>query len=176
VCDTWGFLLVAAPDTATQPLKRLKRIVVLLARCAAWRADRRLICPAAPGHLEKPMNVRWMAVLTGYLADYFISLLIVLVAGQEFVSAPSLARPTDVLILSLLTLSTGIGGYVAGRMARVNRTINGFLVAIVGILVGQLNGPLPRLFVLASIAACGLAALGGYLSRFPEQRPRQPLS
>ena len=43
--------------------------------------------------------------------------------------------------------------------------------AIMGILVNQLGPPLPRVFVISSVIACGLAALGGYLSRFPAQQP-----
>jgi hypothetical protein len=116
------------------------------------------------------MNVRWMAVFTGYLVDFFISLLIISFAGETFAAAPDLTQASHVIIIALLTLSTGIGGYVAGRMARTDRVMNGFLVAIVGILLNQLGGSLPRVLVLASVVACGLAALGGYLSRFPTER------
>lgn len=115
------------------------------------------------------MNVRWLAVITGFMVDYLISILIVLFAPETFFSAPDITRVGDLIIISLLTLSTGIGGYVAGRMARTSRPINGLLVAVVGILVGQLQGPSPRLFVVASAIACLFAALGGYLSRYPHQ-------
>ncbi len=116
------------------------------------------------------MNVRWMAVFTGYLVDFFISLLIISFAGQSFATEPDLTQTSHIIIISLLTLSTGVGGYVAGRMARTDRILNGFLVAIVGILLNQLGGSLPSVLVLASVVACGLAALGGYLSRFPTER------
>lgn len=116
------------------------------------------------------MNVRWMAVFTGFLVDWFLSLLMLLFAPQAYLNGPDLSRPGDILMIALLTLSTGIGGYVAGRMARVDRVLNGFLVAIVGILVNQLGATLPRVLILASVVACGLAALGGYLSRFPAER------
>jgi len=117
------------------------------------------------------MNVRWMAVLTGFVVDVAISALLSLLATPEFYTAPNLAQPGDLMLLGLLALSTGIGGFVAGRMAGESRTINGLLVAIVGILINQLGPPLPRLFVLSSVLACGLAALGGYLSRFLAQQP-----
>ena len=118
------------------------------------------------------MNVRWMAVLTGFVVDVAISaLLLSLLAAPQFSTAPNLAQPGDLLLIGLLTLSTGIGGFVAGRMAGESRTINGLLVAVVGILVNQLGPPLPRVFVVASLIACGLAALGGYLSRFPARQP-----
>ena len=121
------------------------------------------------------MNVRWMAVFTGFLVDWFLSLLMMLFAPQAYLAGPDLTRPSDVLMIALLTLSTGIGGYIAGRIARVDRTLNGFLVAIVGILIGQLGASLPRVLILASVVSFGLAALGGYLSRFPAERsPQSP--
>ena len=118
------------------------------------------------------MNVRWMAVLTGFLVDYLISMLLSILASPEFFVAPDLSRPNDLILTCLLLLSTGIGGYVAGRMARTNRVINGLLVAVVGILLGQLGGPTPRVFVIASAISCLVAALGGFLSRYPlRQQP-----
>lgn len=121
------------------------------------------------------MNVRWMAVFTGYMVDFLISLLIISFAGQAFAAEPDITQPTHLIIISLLTLSTGVGGYVAGRMAGTDRALNGFLVAIIGILLNQLGGSLPPVLVLASVAACGLAALGGYLSRFPAKRDQHSL-
>jgi putative membrane protein (TIGR04086 family) len=121
------------------------------------------------------MNVRWMAVLTGFLVDLLISQLVLVFASPQFATAPDPARPGDLALLCLLTLSTGVGGYIAGRMARVDRTLNGLLVAVVGVLFGQLGPPLPRVFVIASVVACLLAALGGFLSRYPPHRqPRPP--
>jgi hypothetical protein len=119
---------------------------------------------------EHTMNVRWMAVLTGFLVDILISSVLSLFARPEFMTSPDLTRPGDLILLGLLTLSTGIGGYVAGRIAQTDRPLNGLLVAIVGILVGQLISSPPRPFVIASVVACLLAALGGYLSRYPAQR------
>lgn len=121
------------------------------------------------------MNVRWVAVLTGFVVDIGITTLLELFANADFFTSPDLTRPGDLFLLGLLVLSTGIGGYVAGRMARVDRWLNGLLVAIVGILIGQLGPPLPRVFIVGSVISCGMAALGGYLSRFPPQR-RQPTS
>jgi len=117
------------------------------------------------------MNVRWMAVLIGFLVDFAISALLSLLAAPQFFTAPNPAQPGDLLLMGLLALSTGIGGFVAGRMAGESRTINGLLGAVVGILVNQLGPPLPRVLVISSLVACGLAALGGYLSRFAPQQP-----
>jgi putative membrane protein (TIGR04086 family) len=117
------------------------------------------------------MNVRWMAVLTGFVVDIAISALLSLLATPQFYTAPNLAEPGDLALIGLLALSTGVGGFVAGRVAGESRAINGLLVAIVGILINQLGPPLPRVFVISSLIACGLAALGGYLSRFPARQP-----
>ncbi|HEU5099119.1 MAG TPA: TIGR04086 family membrane protein [Roseiflexaceae bacterium] len=117
------------------------------------------------------MNVRWMAVLTGFVVDYAISALLTLFVAPQFFAAPDPTSPGDLIMIALLTLSTGVGGFVAGRMAGSSRALNGLLVAIVGILLNQLGPPLPRVLVISSAIACGVAALGGYLSRFPDQQP-----
>src|SRR5205085_12334437 len=70
------------------------------------------------------MNVRWMAVLTGFVVDIAISALLSLLATPQFYTAPNVAQPGDLLLIGLLALSTGIGGFVAGRMAGDSRTIN----------------------------------------------------
>lgn len=114
------------------------------------------------------MNVRWTAVLTGFLVDLLASLIIQSFASDQFFTAPDLAQPGNLAIIALLTFSTGVGGYIAGRMAQQDRALNGFLVGIVGVLIGVLGGgSLPRPFVVASAIGCLLAALGGYVSRFP---------
>jgi putative membrane protein (TIGR04086 family) len=120
--------------------------------------------------MEHLMNVRWTAVLAGFLADYLISFFLSALATPEFLGSPDPARPGDLLLLVLLVLSTGIGGYIAGRIAQTDRTLNGLLVGVVGILLNQLGAPLPRVFVIASAVACAVAALGGFLSRYPPLR------
>lgn len=117
------------------------------------------------------MKVRWTGVMTGFIVDYLISSLLVAFTTVDFLIAPDLSRPGHLILLCLLILSTGVGGYVAGRMAQADRTINGLLVAIVGILIGQLLGPpLPKVFIVASAISCLTAALGGFLSRYPSPR------
>jgi hypothetical protein len=116
------------------------------------------------------MNVRWMAVLTGYIVDFVVSQLLLFFASPEFFTSPDLTRTGDLILMCLLTFSTGVGGYIAGRMAGSSRALNGLMVAIIGILVGQLGPPPPRIIVIATVVACGLAALGGYLSRYPTEQ------
>jgi len=98
------------------------------------------------------MNVRWMAVLTGFLVDLLISWLLALlmapIVGSDFFTSPDLTRSGDVILIILLTLATGVGGYVAGRMARFNGAKQGFmvwiwaliaavLVAVLGMIAGE---------------------------------------
>jgi putative membrane protein (TIGR04086 family) len=72
-------------------------------------------------------------------------------------------------------IATGVGGYVAGRMAQTLRPLHGLLVGVVGILAIQLQllygGPtISRTDVISLALGCLLGALGGLLSRFPTQR------
>ena len=115
------------------------------------------------------MNVRWMAVITGFLVDTLISAILSLFASPEFLASPDLTRPGDLILLCLSVGLTTVSGYVAGRMAQTSRVLNGLLVQVVSILVSQLAGPLPRVFVISYAIACLFAALGGYLSRYPTQ-------
>jgi putative membrane protein (TIGR04086 family) len=128
------------------------------------------------------MNVRWMAVLTGYIVDTLISLLLLAllssVVTPEFSASPDLTQPADLVLLCLLLLSTGIGGYVAGRMAPTDGPLHGLLVGVVGILVNQLEtltsgSPLSHTLVIASGVGCLIGGLGGFLSRYPT-RDRPP--
>jgi putative membrane protein (TIGR04086 family) len=121
------------------------------------------------------MNIRWMAVLTGYLVDLLISILLpAFLATPEFFVSPDLSQPADLVLMCLLVLSTGVGGYVAGRMAQMQRVMHGLLVGVVGILINQLlmfSGPsIPRVFVIANALGCLAGALGGLASRYIPQR------
>ena len=119
------------------------------------------------------MNVRWMAVLTGFVVDVFIGLLVSLFVSQELYLSPDLTRPGDVILLALPVVLTVVSGYVAGRMAKVSRALNGFLVQVVGILFAALTGPMTRVQVIVYLISSLFAALGGYLSRFPAERPQR---
>jgi hypothetical protein len=116
------------------------------------------------------MNVRWTAVLTGFVVDVLIGTLLALLIGQEVFVSPDLTRPGDVMLFSLPIVLTTISGYVAGRMAKTSRVLNGFLVQVIGILFSQLGPPLPRIQVISFAIASLFAALGGYLSRYPAEQ------
>jgi putative membrane protein (TIGR04086 family) len=118
-----------------------------------------------------PADVRWMAVFVGFWVDAILSVIVQLFMrpDEKFLSTPDINNPNHLLILALLTLSTLVGGYVAGRIARTRNGIHGLLVGVVGILIGQLDiasgGSVPaRPFIIASAIGCLLGALGGLIS------------
>jgi putative membrane protein (TIGR04086 family) len=126
------------------------------------------------------MNVRWMAVLTGYIADIVLTSLLQVLFYPQTLSTPEAFPMDDLVFIGLGVLATGVGGYVAGRMAQAQRELHGLLVGVVGILVLQLQlavgvGPgLARTQVIALGAGCLVGALGGLLSRLsPQRRPPQ---
>jgi putative membrane protein (TIGR04086 family) len=121
------------------------------------------------------MNIRWTAVLTGFLVGILLTFTISLFAPPTVSAGPDPTQASDLLLIVLGIMATGVGGYVAGRMAQTQRPLHGFLVGIVGILAIQLQllagGPtLSRTDVIALALGCLLGALGGLLSRFPVQR------
>ncbi len=117
------------------------------------------------------MDVRWMAVITGFTVDYLITGLIILFANPapDYFSAPDITRPAHLLLIALGLLSTGVGGFVAGRMSRTRQALHGLLVGAVGIIISELNLltdsiTIPRVFVIASAVGCLVGALGGLAS------------
>jgi len=121
------------------------------------------------------MNIRWMAVLTGFLVDIVLTFFVFMFTPPTASAGPDLTNTTDLIPILLGTIAIGVGGYVAGRMAQTQRPLHGFLVGVVGILVIQLQllagGPtLTRTDVIALALGCLAGALGGLLSRFPSQR------
>jgi putative membrane protein (TIGR04086 family) len=124
---------------------------------------------------EDTMNIRWMAVLTGFLVHILLIFLISFFAPPTVSAGPDPARPADLILIGLGILTTGIGGYIAGRMAQAQRPLHGLLVGVVSILAIQLQllagGPsLTRIDVITLALGCLAGAVGGLLSRFPATR------
>lgn len=123
------------------------------------------------------MTIHWRALVTGFTTACALNALILFAAAPdtEFLRAPSIARPEHAAYLILLTLATGIGGYVAGRMARTSYLLHGLLVGVIGVLYAQLHlmsggSAPPRVFVVASAMACIMGALGALVARVREPR------
>lgn len=125
------------------------------------------------------MQIRWMAVWIGLIVDFVISGVIVLLTStmESYRSAPDLSRPDHLLLWGVLILSTGVGGFVAGRIATHDGPMHGLLVGVVGILIGQLDVlfsrvSVPQPFVIGSAIGCLAGALGGALSMLFVARQR----
>ena len=69
------------------------------------------------------MNVRWMAVLTGFVVDIAITALLSLLATPEFYTAPNLAQPGDLLLLGCSRFPpVSAALWLAGWPAKVARS------------------------------------------------------
>jgi putative membrane protein (TIGR04086 family) len=125
------------------------------------------------------MNVRWMAVLTGFIVHTLITFFLYALFHPETLTAADAARSSDLFLIGLGLLAPGVGGYIAGRMVQAQRALHGLLVGVVGSLVLQLqfavdSGPgLSRAEVIALAAGCLAGALGGLLSRYRPRRQRR---
>ncbi|HWQ13873.1 MAG TPA: DUF3792 family protein [Roseiflexaceae bacterium] len=118
------------------------------------------------------MNVRWMAVLTGFAVHALVTTLAGVIAGpsvDSLLAAPDPARPDHLLLLAASVLSTGLGGYVAARMAMLRPALHGLLVGVLNVLLAQLaalsGAGTPPALVLAGALSCLAGALGGLLAR-----------
>ena len=120
---------------------------------------------------ETPGRIKWLSVVAGYLVDFMLSLLTVTIAswlnpalGAEL----SFNSPSATLIALTLVLATGVGGWVAGRLARGERVLHGALVGGIGIimlLIQSLTDATPSLIAITlQCVAVGVGALGGWLS------------
>ena len=121
------------------------------------------------------MNIRWMAVLTGFLVDVLLTFIISLFAPPTVSAGFDLAHTANLILIALGIVATGVGGYIAGRMAQTQRPLHGLLVGVVGILAIQFQllagGPtLTQSDVIALALGCLAGALGGVLSHLPAQR------
>lgn len=120
-----------------------------------------------------------MAILTGFVVYILITFLLYALLSPQSLAVSDPSQPGGLLLIGLGLLATGIGGYVAGRMAQTQRPLHGLLVGVVGVLVLQIQmafggGPgLSQIEVLALAAGCLAGALGGWLSRYPPRSQRR---
>jgi len=125
------------------------------------------------------MNVRWMAILTGFIVDIVTTFLLYALFYPASLTTPDTTQSSDLVQIGLGLLATGVGGYVAGRLAQSQRMLHGLLVGVVGILIIQLQlmvggGPgIERVGVIALAVGCLAGALGGLLSHYPPQGQRK---
>ncbi len=115
----------------------------------------------------------WLAVLLGYLVDQLISI-IILGIGQAFdpqlTDGATFASTAGTVTSVLLVLSTGLGGWLAGRLAKQEYLLHGVLVGgitLVVMLVQSLFGKQwTGTIVVLQIIATLVGGLGGWLSQW----------
>jgi len=134
----------------------------------------------APQSKAAPERIKWIAVVAGFLLDMLLSTLIFGIAAQidpELSSQLTLATTAGVITACLLVLSTGAGGWLAGRLARTEFVLHGALVGGLGIFVMLIesligSGAEPLNAILLQCVAVVVGGLGGWLSgRMPTARP-----
>jgi hypothetical protein len=134
----------------------------------------------SPHTNSTPNRINWIAVIGGFLLDTLLSTLVFGVAAR-FDPALStdivLTTGLGVFTAGLLMLCTGIGGWLAARLARMEYVLHGVLVGGLGILVMLLESLLTgqartlNQIVLQSLAVV-VGGIGGWLSG-RTQEPRQ---
>jgi putative membrane protein (TIGR04086 family) len=117
------------------------------------------------------MNVKWTAVLFGWLVDFALSLLLQMIivwfGVSSFFDSPSFANPIHLALMLLFVAVVGVGGYVGARMAGSDYALHGFLVGIADILVSALlssGAATPHPFILIEVLGCAAGAAGGVLA------------
>ena len=125
-------------------------------------------------------HIRWLAIAAGFVVDVLISLAIISV-GQRFDPelgrGVSFATSAGTITAILLVLSTGVGGWLAGRLARHEYVLHGVLVGGLGIidmLISSFFGEQPPLAnILLQCVAVVVGGIGGWLSQWiPARRPQ----
>jgi putative membrane protein (TIGR04086 family) len=125
-----------------------------------------------PQTTTTPGRIKWIAVVVGFLLDTLISTLIFGIAAQiepDLSTTITLTTTVGLITACLLVLSTGIGGWLAARLARTEFVLHGVLVGGLGIfsmlleaLIGGQAQPLNA--ILLQCVACGVGGIGGWLS------------
>ncbi len=92
---------------------------------------------------ETPGRIRWLAVILGYLVDAVLSTFIRWGAAQfdpRLMNEISFHSITGAVAAILLVVSTGVGGWLAGRLARQEYVLHGALVGGIGIILLLIQG------------------------------------
>src|SRR5687767_11628913 len=87
---------------------------------------------------ETPGRIRWLAILIGYLVDTVISTFITWVAAlfdPRLMTEITFSSYAGAVTAVLLVVSTGVGGWLAGRLAKQEYVLHGALVGGLGIIL-----------------------------------------
>ena len=116
--------------------------------------------------------MNWLAVAFGWLVDFSLKLLVQLVVfwsgATAFYQQPDRSEPLHLVFLAVLLFATGLGGFVAARLAEEAFWLNGLLVGLFAILASAVANPrllpVPHVFLYTQLIGCALAVLGGILA------------
>lgn len=129
--------------------------------------------------MQRNGRINWLAVLAGNVLDTFLSTIIALIGFGFFPDVPLdgyFASVSGAIIGLALMLATVVSGWLAGRIAKQERFLHGFLVGGIAIIVMVITGLVERPARLDEIVlACAgtlLAGLAGYSSRWTPARQR----
>lgn len=109
----------------------------------------------------------------GWLTDFALRILLQVGVGLsgfgETLIATDPTKPSHLVVMGLLLLTTSVGGFVAGRIAEENQALNGMLVGVTGILAAAISNPglvpVPRPIVITQALCLLSGALGGLIAR-----------
>lgn len=121
-----------------------------------------------------PGRIMWFAIALGLLADNVISLIITAISQQydpDLGQQITFATGAGGLVAILLVLSTGFGGWLAGRLAKTEYVLHGALVGGMGIILLLFTSffgaePVPLINTLLQCVAVVVGGLGGWLSQW----------
>src|SRR4051812_28193545 len=107
-------------------------------------------------------HIKWLAVAVGFFVDFLVSQLIG-ATGQYFdpqlAQGLNLATTAAIITAIMLVVSTGFGGWVAGRMAKTEYVLHGALVGGVGVIIlliqSLVSTPLPLIDILLQCLMVG---------------------
>lgn len=129
--------------------------------------------------MQRNVRINWLAILAGNVLDTFLSTIIALIGFGIFPDVPFdgyFASASGAIIGLSLMLATVISGWLAGRIAKQERFLHGFLVGGIGIIVMLIAGLAERPARLDEIVlqcvGTLLAGLAGYSSRWTPARQR----
>ncbi len=120
-----------------------------------------------------PGRIVWLAVIAGFVVDTLISLAIIAIASMfdpQITREQNFNTTAGAVTTVLLSLSTLLGGFIAGRRAKHEYILHGALVGGISIVTLMLNSffvEQASLFTIVhGIVLVFMGALGGLISRW----------
>ena len=129
--------------------------------------------------MQRKGRINWLALLAGNVLDTILSLIISIIG---FGIDPNIqldgffGSRTGIVLGMLLMLATVAGGWLAGRIAKEERFLHGFIIGGIGIVLMLFSSwsgePVGLGNIVLQCVATVLAGLAGYASRWTPARQR----